>query len=723
MIRQYELVERVEAYDPDVDKDLLNRAYVFAVNAHGSQKRASGDPYFSHPVEVAGILTDMKLDCDTITTALLHDVVEDTVATLEQIEDKFGPKIAELVNGVTKLSKIEMKASSNSQAENFRKFLLAMSNDIRVLLVKLADRLHNMRTLGFIKREDKRRRIALETMEIYAPLAERIGMHEMKDELEHLAFEHIDPEAMASINARLHHMIEQDPDLERNMVEALKDLMAENGLDVEISSRIKRPYSIWRKMDRQNIPFEQLSDVLAFRVIVDQPMTCYKALGIIHQTYAMVPGRFKDYISMPKRNLYRSLHTTVMGPHKRRLEIQIRTRQMHAEAEYGVAAHWQYKASDHDGFESPLDQVEGSQYRWIKELLEILEHADDPDEFLEHTKLNMFLDKVFCFTPKGELISLPKGASVVDFAYAVHTEVGDHCVGAKVNGRMVPLRHVLENGDQVHIVTSKAQVPSPRWENFVITGKARSAIRRHIRHQRRSEYRELGNRLIRRAAERAGVDFSDRVLEEAGKVLGSEPEAIVELVGQGTLGEDEVLRAAIPGFDKGDHMARAPQVHQEWDQVGSAALPIFGLQDGAAVRLAECCHPVRGDRIVGVRVAGEGVAVHTIDCARLDLYEDRQDLWIDLAWQQGREDDAYYVGRLHLDATNERGALASIAAAVAKAGANIANVQTLERDPEQHGMLIDVEVRDLKHLTDVMRSLRVNRLVNMVDRITGEAGA
>ncbi len=493
MIRQFELVDRVRAYDKNVDEALLNRAYVFAMQAHGTQLRASGDPYFSHPLEVAGILTDMKLDSDTIATALLHDVVEDTVATHEQLEDLFGEKIAELVDGVTKLSKIELQAESVRQAENFRKFLLAMSNDIRVLLVKLADRLHNMRTLHFIKKPEKRKQKSLETLEIYAPLAERLGMNELKDELEHLAFGNLDPEAMESITARLNYLIEESPDLEREMVAALQELMDLSDIKATVSGRIKRPYSIWRKMERQNISFEQLSDVMAFRVIVNNVEECYRVLGIIHGRYSTIPGRFKDYISTPKPNFYRSLHTAVIGPKNRRLEIQIRTRDMHAEAEMGVAAHWQYKQAD--------DKVEGSQYVWMRELLEILEHEHDPEEFLENTKLAMFQDKVFCFTPKGELISLPRGSSTVDFAYAVHTEVGDHCVGAKVNGRMVPLRHRLENGDQVQILTSKAQEPSQRWESFVVTGKARSAIKRHIRQSRYAEFLSLGKTLLEKAAQ------------------------------------------------------------------------------------------------------------------------------------------------------------------------------------------------------------------------------
>ncbi|WP_262695530.1 RelA/SpoT family protein [Kordiimonas aquimaris] len=712
MIRQFELVDKVRAYDQNVDEALLNRAYVFAMQAHGTQTRASGDPYFSHPLEVAGILTDMKLDSDTIATALLHDVIEDTVATVEQITDLFGPKIAEMVDGVTKLSKIEMQAETTRQAENFRKFLLAMSNDIRVLLVKLADRLHNMRTLHHISKPEKRRRISLETLEIYAPLAERIGMHVLKDELEHLSFGNLDAEAMESITARLNFLIEENPDLEREMVAALQELMDISGIKATVNGRIKKPYSIWRKMERQNISFEQLSDVMAFRVIVDSEDECYRALGVVHRRYSTIPGRFKDYISTPKRNFYRSIHTAVIGPKNRRLEIQVRTHDMHAEAELGVAAHWQYK----QGTES----VEGSQYVWVRELLEILEHAQDPEEFLEHTKLAMFQDKVFCFTPKGELISLPRGSSTVDFAYAVHTEVGDHCVGAKVNGRMVPLRHQLHNGDQVEILTSKAQTPSDRWDAFVVTGKARSAIRRHVRHTRHEEFHGLGRSLIEKACKRLGLDFSTAAMQEAASVLNvGDLDALYVAIGEGVLPEEAVLEAAFPGFQMDTRSDKLPAVHDDWQHTRGQTGPITGVDSSVALHMAECCHPVRGDRVVGIRVEGRGVEVHTIDCGKLASYDDKPELWVDLGWREAAEDDVYYVARLHLEVLNERGALASIAAVVAKAGGNMSNLEILERDPEFCIMCVEVDVQDVKHLNDIARALRVNRVIERVDRVTG----
>src|SRR6185437_16119742 len=537
IMRQFELVERVKSYDPNVDEDALNRAYVFSTKAHGSQLRASGDPYFSHPVAVAGILSSMKLDGASIITGLLHDTVEDTLATLEDIEKLFGPEIARLVDGVTKLSRLELQSDQTRQAENFRKLVLAMSEDIRVLLVKLADRLHNMRTLRFIKDADKRRRIARETMEIYAPLAERIGMHEMKDELEDLAFGELYPEAREGIKTRLAFLKDKGGDIVARVLRELTQTLKEGGVDAELSGREKSPYSIWRKMQRKNVGFEQLSDIMAFRVVVDDIGACYHALGVVHSKYPVVPGRFKDYISTPKANNYRSLHTGVIGPERQRVELQIRTREMHEVAELGVAAHWVYK-------QSAQQATEGRQYRWLRELLDILEHASDPQEFLEHTKLEMFQDQVFCFTPKGDLIELPRGSTPVDFAYAVHTEVGNTCVGAKVNGRIVPLRTKLENGDQVEIVTSSAQKPSPEWEGFVVTGKARAHIRRRVRQDARSEYIKLGREILDKSFGKEGLELTDKGLKGVIEKFSADSiEDLYAKTGEGRIVGREVLLA------------------------------------------------------------------------------------------------------------------------------------------------------------------------------------
>lgn len=493
VIRQYELVEKLKKYNPNTNEDLVNKAYVFCMKVHGQQLRESGDPYFYHPLEVANILADMRLDHNYIITALLHDTIEDTLTTYEEIEHLFGPEIAKLVNGVTKLSQLELQSSSSPQAENFRKLFLAMSDDLRILLVKLADRVHNMRTLHFVKDPKKRLRIARETLEIYAPLASRIGTTKFKDELENYAFEHLHPEEYKNVIEQLANMPQTQQLIENINTDITKVL--ENGkLNVQVFGREKTPYSIWKKIEKRNITFEQLSDLMAFRIIVPNLQECYQALGLIHSSYIMIPGRFKDYISRPKTNGYQSLHTTLIGPYSQKIEIQIRTQEMHEICEFGVAAHWHYKQKAKNKISANLH--EGTQYSWVRNLLEILEHTDNPDEFLEHTKLEMFNDQVFCFTPKGEVIDLPKHASVLDFAYAIHGEVGNKAVHAKVNGKQEPLKTKLHNGDQVEIITSQQQKPSPSWEKYVITGKAKAQIRKFLRTQKIDKFLEKGRTIV-----------------------------------------------------------------------------------------------------------------------------------------------------------------------------------------------------------------------------------
>ena len=715
MIRQFELVEAIRAYDPSVNEDALNRAYVFAMKAHGSQKRASGDPYFSHPLEVAGLLTRYRLDADTIITALLHDTIEDTVATLEQIEDQFGVSVARLVDGVTKLTRIEFQSDQAKQAENFRKFVLAMSADIRVLLIKLADRLHNMRTLRYIKSPEKCRRIALETMEIYAPLAERIGMQEMKSELEDLAFGEINADARQSILTRLEFLRDKGGDLINRVITELRGLLAENGIDAEISGREKTPYSIWKKMQHNEVGFEQLSDIMAFRVVVPDTEACYRTVGVAHGAYPVVPGRFKDYISTPKPNGYRSLHTGVFGPERHRIELQIRTHEMHDVAEHGVAAHWNYKQG------IPAD--EGPQYRWLRELLDILEHADEPEEFLEHTKLEMFQDQVFCFTPRGDLINLPRGATPVDFAYAVHSEVGDRCVGAKINGRMMPLRTQLRNGDQVEIISSKAQTPSPTWERFVVTGKARSRIRRYVRLQERDEYEKLGRSMLRHAFSGEGYELTDKGLSEVLGVFGQPGVAdLCAEVGKGHLSEREVLEAVYPGIKKKDNgdknVVSLAQARSRQPNAGDG-ISIKGLISGMAVHMAACCQPLPGDRIVGIVDTGKGVTIHTIDCEALGAYGDSPERWLDLSWDIDDESSEQHVGRISLSVQNVAGSLGDLSTVIAKNGGNISNLKIVDRSLDFFDMLIDVEVSNVKHLTNIIAALRANPNINSVDRARG----
>jgi len=719
LMRQYELVEKVKEYDPDADEDLLNRAYVFAMQAHGAQRRESGEVYFSHPLEVAGILADMKMDAYCIATALLHDVVEDTTVSQQEIESKFGPVIGRLVDGVTKLSRIELQNDKIKQAENFRKLILAMSEDIRVLLVKLADRLHNMRTLHHVADPAKRRRIARETLDIYAPLAERIGIEKMQDELQDLAFAELNPDARNSIIARLGYLRAEGGNVARQVQDELKRVLHEAGLEAEVSGREKTPFSIWNKMRRKNIAFEQLSDIMAFRILVDTVEQCYQALGIIHGHYPVVPGRFKDYISTPKPNQYKSLHTGIIGPLRQRIEVQIRTHDMHEVAELGVAAHWAYK-------EGALAK-DGHQYRWLRELLDIVEHAQKPEEFLEHTKLELFQDQVFCFTPKGDLISLPRGSTPVDFAYAVHSKIGDTCVGAKVNGRMVPLRTVLQNGDQVEIVTQKGGTPSPTWDRFVVTGKARSRIRRFIRLQQRSEYITLGKAMLERLCQQEGIDFSEKRFEAVvDKFQAASPDDLFANVGASLQSPRDVFFAAFPRLKpKAQEKALpvteagAPAPAGKAKERRTSPLTLKGLIPGMAVHFARCCHPLPGDAIVGIVSTGRGVTIHTHDCKTLNSFRDTPERWVDVGWGEGYGKETSMTGRLTVVLTNEPNSLGSVATTIGKGGGNIINLKILSRATDFFELLIDVEVRDTQHLMNIIAALRANSAVSSVERTRG----
>jgi len=687
----------VLSYDPDADEALLNRAYVFSMQAHGSQKRASGDPYFSHPIEVAGILTDLRLDDETIATAILHDTIEDTVATVEQIEKGFGPSVARLVDGVTKLSKIEAQTENERAAENLRKFLLAMSSDIRVLLVKLADRLHNMRTLHHIASETKRRRIARETMDIYAPLAERIGMYEFMREMQTLAFQQLEPDAYASITKRLKQLNDGGGDLISRISSGLRLQLGRSGVQAEIQGREKHPYSIWKKMAERHISFEQLSDVMAFRVIVKDIDECYKALGVLHRRWPMVPGRFKDYISTPKRNGYRSLHTSIIHSEKMRIEVQIRTEEMHAEAEYGLAAHWAYKQGKPAG--------ETRNHSWIRDLVDILEHADNPEELLEHTRMAMYQDRIFAFSPTGELIQLPKGSTAIDFAYAVHTDVGDTTVGAKINGRVVPLRTPIENGDQVQILRSKAQEPQVEWLTFAYTGKARAAIRRFVRHKEREETVALGRKFYDEIVRRIPAALGAEALPEALKRLKlPDEESLMEAIARKLVDDATVMDALMPGS--------AEQAGVKRKEVGQReAISMKGLTPGVAFQLATCCNPVPGDRIIGVRRPDEPVQVHTIDCPKLAESQDAD--WVDLAWGDGSDGG---TAKLTVVVKNEPGALGVMSGILGAHHANIVNLSLSHRDAAFHTYDVTIEVHDVQHLMKIIAGLRAADAVSQAER-------
>jgi GTP diphosphokinase / guanosine-3',5'-bis(diphosphate) 3'-diphosphatase len=721
IIRQFELTEKILAYDPKANTALIDAAYVLAMQAHGPQTRENGAPYITHPLAVADILAGYRLDTASIATALLHDVVEDTPVKLAEIERRFGPEIAGLVDGVTKLSRLALSSEETREAENFRKLVLAMSKDIRVLLVKLADRLHNMRTLGFVQDRGRRQRIARETMEIYAPLAERIGMDAMKNELQTLAFRELQPEAYHSVQTRLNVLRGQGEDVIEEVRTELARVCTDAGVAVlEVTGREKSPFSIWEKMRKRNVELDKLSDIMAFRIVVPTREACYAALGAVHAAYPVIADRFKDYLSTPKANGYQSLHTgvTLRQPRNQKIEVQIRTRAMHEVAEAGVAAHWMYK-------EGRAAEEDVQRFRWVQDLLEILENSSAPDEFLENTKLELYDDQVFCFTPKGKLIQLPRGATPVDFAYAVHSQVGDSCVGAKVNGQLKPLRHELQNGDQVEIMTARGGTPSPQWDRFVVTGKARARIRRFVHQQQRQKYLDEGRAALAKAFRQDGLDGQEKVLEGTLKAL-KQPglDELYIAVGNGNIGPRDVVHAAYPEMRPN---ARAPRMLPDLPSRTGARprapdgeMPIRGLISGMVVHYAGCCHPLPGDPIVGIVTTGKGVTIHTRGCQTLETFAATPERFVEVEWDPevlGKaKAGAGHTGRINVIAANDTGMLATLTNTIAKHDGAVANLRIVNRQQDFSEVLVDVEVRDLGHLSNVIAGLRAAPGVTEVSR-------
>jgi guanosine-3',5'-bis(diphosphate) 3'-pyrophosphohydrolase len=735
ILRQYDLIERVRAYNPNSNEALLDRAYVYAMKAHGSQTRASGDLFFSHPLEVAAILTDLKLDDATIVAALLHDTIEDTPATRAEIDELFGHEIGVLVEGLTKLKKLDLVTKEAKQAENLRKLLLAIADDVRVLLVKLADRLHNMRTLTHV-RPETRRRMAEETLDIYAPLAGRIGMHEMREELEDLSFGELNPDAYRVVTQRLVTLAERNRGLIAEIAQQLKNKVTDSGISVEVKGRQKRPYSIWRKMERKSVGFEQLSDIFGFRLIVRTVEDCYRALGIVHTTWPMVPERFKDYVSTPKQNDYRSIHTTVIGPGNQRVELQIRTEEMHQIAEYGIAAHALYK----DGTGSPSEMLsrESNAFAWLRHTIEHLSEGSNPEEFLEHTKLELFHDQVFCFTPKGKLIALPRKATAIDFAYAVHTDVGNIAIGAKINGKIAPLVSELNNGDEVEILTSKAQTAPPAaWESVVITGKARAAIRRATRAAVRDQYAGLGRRIVERLFVRAKKEYSDEKLQGAlPRLARASIEDVMAAVGRGEMKASDVARAMYPDYkEERATLAPAPRADTGWfglkkalplkfkvpEQTDAGAIPIRGIKSELPVSFAPNGGAVPGDRIVGIMTPGEGITIYPIHSPALKEFDDDSERWrwLDVRWDVDDKTPQRFPARITVQSLNEPGTLAQIAQVIAEHDGNIDNIRMQRRAPDFTDILIDLEVYDLKHLNGIIAQLRAKAVVAHVERVNG----
>jgi GTP pyrophosphokinase/guanosine-3',5'-bis(diphosphate) 3'-pyrophosphohydrolase len=687
---------------------------------HGSQTRASGDPYFAHPIEVAGILTDYRLDTATIVTALLHDVIEDTDVTRADIDRLFGEEVGELVEGVTKLSRLETTADYKRQAENLRKFILAVSKDVRVLLVKLADRLHNMRTLQFLKNPAKRERIARETLEIYAPLARSIGCHRICSELEELAFTHLNPMARDAIMRRLDDLRAKQGRAVALASDGIARQLESAGIACRVVGREKTPYSIWRKLQRKSIGFAQLSDIYGFRVIVESEDDCYRALGVAHRAWPCVPDRFKDFISTPKRNNYRSLHTTVVGPRAMRIEMQIRTEAMDRVAEQGVAAHWRYKNKTYAFDPESAAEAGGSDPLInIRQLVQVLEQGGDAEDLLDHAKLEMFLDQVFVFTPKGKLISLPSGAMPLDFAYAVHTDVGDTCLGVKINGEPRPLRTVLQNGDVVEVVRgAKASTPED-WRSLTVTGRARSAIRRLMRQSERGEFQRLGKAALEETFTRAGKALAEVSLRPALDRFAAAGEAeIFQAVGRGRITPSQVLEVVFPGLAETAKAAATARVHIE-DRLAHLYIRGGGLSPGAALRLSPCCRPLPGDRIVGIVEPDGGLAIHVIDCARLARFEDQESLWRDLQWTVEAERNTLSDSRLSATIRDAPGVLGLACTIIGEAGGNIIGVNMRHRHSDFFDVEFDLEVKDARHVTHIAAALRACPTIETVERARG----
>ncbi|MCV2881612.1 RelA/SpoT family protein [Actibacterium sp. XHP0104] len=694
-----DLITLVRNYNPRTNEDLIRRAYDYGERMHEGQFRKSGEPYFTHPVAVAAILTEMRLDDATIVTALLHDTIEDTRSTYQEVSQMFGADVAELVNGVTKLTNLQLSSSETKQAENFRKLFMAMSKDLRVILVKLADRLHNMRTIKSM-RPDKQAQKARETMEIYAPLAGRMGMQWMREELEDLAFRVLNPEGRNSIIRRFITLQRETGDVIQKITQDIRHELEEAGIDADVFGRAKKPYGIWRKMQEKGQGFSRLSDIYGFRVITRNEADCYRVLGAIHHRWRAVPGRFKDYISQPKSNGYRSIHTTVSGRDGKRVEVQIRTRQMHEVAEAGVAAHWSYR----DGVraENPF-AVDPA--KWLASLTERFANAEDHDEFLENVKLEMYADQVFCFSPKGDVVKLPKGATPLDFAYAIHTRIGDSCVGAKVDGVRVPLWTRLKNGQSVEIMTAEGQRPQATWIDIVVTGRAKGAIRRSLREEDRERYIKLGRELARVAFENVGRKSTDKALQTAAKTLGLDDAAeVLARLGSAEIRATDVVQAIYPDLvrDTGDEI--------------DVERAVIGISADQHFTISPCCQPVPGERIVGITYRGRGVIVHAIDCPALAAYEEQPERWVDLHWQSGKHPAIYSV-TLNVTIRNDAGVLGRICTLIGDQKANISDMHFADRKHDFYRLLIDVELRDAEHLHTVLTALEAESDVAAIERL------
>ena len=706
IIEKFNELDKLISYLKSNEKELVFNALNFSNKAHENQLRKSGEPFILHPLEVAKILTSIKLDSDSIIAGLLHDTVEDTKHTIEDIQIEFGNQIAELVEGLTKISKYSLKVNKQKLGENYKKLILAATKDLRVILIKLADRLHNMRTLKFVDDENKKIDTALETLEVYSPLAERLGMKEWQDELDDLAFKTINPEARNSIIERLDYLNSKDQNIIDDIRYELKKIFLEEDINCRIIGRIKSPYSIWNKIKNKNISFEQLSDIMAFRLIANSTKECYKCLGVIHKKFPYIQGRFKDFISAPKSNGYRALHTSVIGPKNKKIEIQFRSNYMEQIADFGVAAHWKYKDP------KKIKEKETKEYQWIHDLVDQMNFSNTQDELIENSKIQVFQDQIYAFTPKGDLIELPKNATPIDFAYSIHSQIGEKCVAAKINEKLQPLKTILKNGDQVEIITSDQSQPSPLWERFAVTSKVKSQIRRFFRSKKRDEHTRFGKEILNSIFIKENIDFNETTKNKIINLYKFKTiEDIYELIGSGMITAASVLKKIYPELNI--------NIPKKFNYENNNSIKLKGLTAGMSYHLAGCCSPIRGDNIVGIVTAGIGVAVHTVDCDTLSSFSDSPERWLNISWDQSSKINSISNGRINVVLTNQPGSLGKITTIIAKNNGNISNINFTNRKIDFYEIIIDIEVRDANHLNNIVAALRLLSEVSSLERVKG----
>jgi len=699
-------LEKLTNYLKKSEKKIINSAINFSEQAHKDQIRKSGDPFITHPIEVAKILTSIKMDAFGIAAGLLHDTIEDTEISKSEITDIFGDQISELVQGLTKISKFSLMINKQKLGENYRKLILASSKDLRVILIKLADRLHNMRTINYIKDESKKINISMETLEIFVPLSQRLGMKEWQDELEDLAFHTINPEARKSVIDRLNYLNVKDENIVDEIRYELKKNLLSEDINSKIDGRIKSAYSVWNKIKNKNISFEQLSDIMAFRIISNSTRECYKCLGIIHRKYQYIPGRFKDFISSPKSNGYRALHTTVMGPKNKKIEIQFRSNVMNQIADYGVAAHWKYKDP------KSIKEKDTKEYKWMHDLVDLMNSSANQDELIENSKISVFKDEIYVFTPKGDLIELPKKATPIDFAYAIHTQIGDKCVGAKINEKLQPLKTVLKNGDQIEIITSEESQPSPLWERFAVTTKVKSQIRRFFRSKKRDEYILFGKEILSSFFIKENYDLNIDTLNKIKAEFNiSDIDDLYEMLGAGKLTAFSVIKRIYPEFNY-----KSPK---QFEFKTENTIRLKGLTAGMSYHLAGCCSPIKGDTIVGIVTAGIGVAVHTIDCDTLSSYSDDPERWLNISWDKSSHNISLSNARISVVLKNQPGSLGMVTTVIAKNNGNISNINFSIRKIDFFEIVIDIEVRDANHLNNIIAALRLVSEISSLERIKG----